>query len=149
MQNLKNTFCLMETSNLYSIFKKHPKLLGIINPYGLSKHMGANMIPKNHLSFTALTSSYYGRISTKTFEEVGKSPLWHFVWLVRQPRLSWVVVYTVHYEQGRNRVRPRFFDQVGHQTINASRRNKYFFTKYLNHEQSRQKLSTFLVNEVL
>ena len=27
----------METSNLYSIFKKHPKLLGIINPYGLSK----------------------------------------------------------------------------------------------------------------
>ena len=26
-------------------------------------------------------------------------------------------------------VRPRFFDQVGHQTINASIGNKYFFTK--------------------
>ena len=42
----------METGNLYFIFKKHPKLLGIINPYGLSKHMCANMIPKNHLSFS-------------------------------------------------------------------------------------------------
>ena len=28
-----------------------------------------------------------------------------------------------------NRVRPRFFDQVGHQTTNASIGNKYFFTK--------------------
>ena len=27
------------------------------------------------------------------------------------------------------RVRPRFFDQVGHQTTNASVGNKYFFTK--------------------
>ena len=27
------------------------------------------------------------------------------------------------------RVRPRFFDQVGHQTTNASIGNKYFFTK--------------------
>ena len=27
------------------------------------------------------------------------------------------------------RVRPRFFDQVGHQTTNASIRNKYFFNK--------------------
>ena len=26
------------------------------------------------------------------------------------------------------RVRPRFFDQVGHQTTNASIGNKYFFT---------------------
>ena len=75
----------------------------------------------------SLTSSYYGRISTKTFEEVGKSPLWHFVWLVRQPRLSWVVVlYTVHYKQGRNRVRPRSFGQVGHQTTNASRKISTF-----------------------
>ena len=28
-----------------------------------------------------------------------------------------------------NRVRPRFFDQVGHQTTNASIGNMYFFTK--------------------
>ena len=53
------------------------------------------------------------------------------------------------------RVRPRFFDQVGHQTTNASSGNRYFFTKYCNrqtyqnYEQSRQKLGTFLVNKVL
>ena len=53
------------------------------------------------------------------------------------------------------RDRPRFFDQVGHQTTNASNGNKYFFTKqchrqtYRNYEQSRQKLDTFLVNRVL
>ena len=29
------------------------------------------------------------------------------------------------------RDRPRFFDQVGHQTTNVSIGNKYFFTKYL------------------
>ena len=28
------------------------------------------------------------------------------------------------------RDRPRFFDQVGHQTTNASIENKHFFTKY-------------------
>ena len=53
------------------------------------------------------------------------------------------------------RVRPRFFDQVGHQTTDASIENKYFFTKkchhqtYQNYEQSQQKLGTFLVNKVL
>ena len=53
------------------------------------------------------------------------------------------------------RVRPRFFDQVGHQTTNASFGNKYFFTKYChrqtyqNYEQRRQKLDTCLVNKVL
>ena len=30
---------------------------------------------------------------------------------------------------GRNRDRPRFFDQVGHQTTNASIGNRLFFTK--------------------
>ena len=30
---------------------------------------------------------------------------------------------------GYTRVRPRFFDQVGHQTTNASIENKHFFTK--------------------
>ena len=34
------------------------------------------------------------------------------------------VSYTLH-----SRDRPRFFDQVGHQTINASIGNKDFFTK--------------------
>ena len=53
------------------------------------------------------------------------------------------------------RVRPRFFNQVGHQTTNASIGNKCFSTKkcqcqtYQNYEQSRQKLGTFLVNKVL
>ena len=53
------------------------------------------------------------------------------------------------------RVRPRLFDQVGHQTTNASVGNKYFSTKYChrqtyqNYEQSRQKLGTFLENKVL
>ena len=42
------------------------------------------------------------------------------------------------------RVRPRFFDQVGHETMYASSRNKHFFTKschhqtYKNYEQSSQ-----------
>ena len=54
-----------------------------------------------------------------------------------------------------DRYRPRFFDQVGHQTMYASMRNKHFFTischhqTYQNYEQSRQKLGTFLENKVL
>ena len=45
-----------------------------------------------------------------------------------------------------NRVRPRFFDQVGHETMCASRGNKHFFTKschrqtYQNYEQPPQSL---------
>ena len=52
------------------------------------------------------------------------------------------------------RVRPRFFDLVGHETMYASSGNKYFFTKschcqiYQNYEQSRQKLGTILENKV-
>ena len=52
------------------------------------------------------------------------------------------------------RVRPRFFDQVGQETMYASSGNKHFFTKsrhrqtYQNYEQSRQKLSTILENKV-
>ena len=52
------------------------------------------------------------------------------------------------------RVRPRFFDQVGQETMYASSGNKHFFTKschrqtYQNYEHSRQKLGTFLVNKV-
>ena len=42
-------------------------------------------------------------------------------------------LYLVSEEKGGhciyNRVRPRFFDQVGHQTTNASIGNKYFFNK--------------------
>ena len=50
----------------------------------------------------------------------------------------------------KSRYRPRFFDQVGHQTTNASIGNRHFFTischrqTYQNYEQSRQKLGTFL-----
>ena len=53
-----------------------------------------------------------------------------------------------------SRVRPRFFDQVGHETMYASSGNKHFFTKschrqtYQNYEQSRQKLGTILENKV-
>ena len=53
------------------------------------------------------------------------------------------------------RYRLRFFDQVGHQTTYAFMGNKHFITKYchrqtyLNYEQSRQKLGTFLENKVL
>ena len=52
------------------------------------------------------------------------------------------------------RVRPRFFGQVGHETMYASSGNKHFFTKpchrqtYQNYEQSRQKLGTILGNKV-
>ena len=53
-----------------------------------------------------------------------------------------------------NRVRPRFFDQVGHETTYASSGNKHFFTKschrrtYQNYEQRRQKLGTILEKKV-
>ena len=53
-----------------------------------------------------------------------------------------------------NRVRPRFFDQVGHEIMYASSGNKHFFTKschcqtYQNYEQSLQKLGTILGNKV-
>ena len=52
------------------------------------------------------------------------------------------------------RVRPRFFDQVGHETMDASSGNKHFFTKSFhrqtcqNYEQNRQKLGTILGNKV-
>ena len=53
------------------------------------------------------------------------------------------------------RVRPRFFDQVGHEIMYASSGNKqHFFSKschrqtYQNYEQSRQKLGTILENKV-
>ena len=53
-----------------------------------------------------------------------------------------------------SRVRPRFFDQVGHETMYASSGNKHFFTKschcqtYQNYEQSRQKLGKILENKI-
>ena len=62
---------------------------------------------------------------------------------------------SANFNNPRPRVRPRFFDQVGHETMYASSGNKHFFTKschrqtYQNYEQSRQKLGTFLVNKVL
>ena len=52
------------------------------------------------------------------------------------------------------RLHSRFFDQVGHEIMNASSGNKHFFTKschrqtYQNYEQSRQKLGTILENRV-
>ena len=52
------------------------------------------------------------------------------------------------------RVRPRYLDQVGHETMYASSGNKHFFTKschrqtYQNYEQSQQKLGTILENKV-
>ena len=55
----------------------------------------------------------------------------------------------------KERDRPRFFDQVGHQTTNASIGNEHFVTKYChrqtyqNYEQSWQKLGTFLENKIL
>ena len=53
-----------------------------------------------------------------------------------------------------SRVRPRFFDQVRHETMYASSGNEHFFTKschgqtYQNYEQSQQKLGTILENKV-
>ena len=47
-----------------------------------------------------------------------------------------------------SRVRPRFFDQVGHKTMDASSGNKHFFTKschrqtYQNYEQPPQTSQT-------
>ena len=44
-----------------------------------------------------------------------------------------------------NRVRPRFFDQVGHESMYASSGNKHFslnLQTYQNYEQSQDKLGT-------
>ena len=48
-----------------------------------------------------------------------------------------LVVYDLH-----NRVRPRFFDQVGHKTKSCHRQT------YQNYKQSRQKLGTFPIDEL-
>ena len=49
------------------------------------------------------------------------------------------------------RVRPRFFDQVGHETMYASSGNKHFFTKSCHRQtyqkQCQQKLGTILENQ--
>ena len=53
------------------------------------------------------------------------------------------------------RFRPRFFDQVGHETMNASSGNKHFFTKschrktYQNYEQrtTSWKISNFVLSK--
>ena len=70
-------------------------------------------------------------------------------WLEFVLILMWYVICKFYI-----RVRPRFFDQVGHETMYASSGNKHFFTKschrqtYQNYEQSRQKLGTILENKV-
>ena len=48
------------------------------------------------------------------------------------------------------RVRPRFFDQVGHETMYASSGNKQFFTKscHLQTYQYSGKLGTILENKI-
>ena len=47
------------------------------------------------------------------------------------------------------RVLSRFFDPVGHETMYASSGNKHRHRQtYRNHEQSQQKLGTFLENKV-
>ena len=67
--------------------------------------------------------------------------------------LHWVSVVCVFMAMP-IKVRPRFFDQVRHETMYAVSGNKYFFTKschhqtYQNYEQSRQKLGTILENKV-
>ena len=41
---------------------------------------------------------------------------------------------SIRIEDVQNRVRPRFFDQVGHETMYASIANKHFFTKSCHRE---------------
>ena len=63
-------------------------------------------------------------------------------------------MYTISSCEMTIRVRLRFFDQVGHETMYASSGNRHFFTKschrqtYKNYEQSRQKLGTILGKKV-
>ena len=63
--------------------------------------------------------------------------------------------YSVQPRTTDTKVRPRFFDQFGHEFMYASSGNKHFFTKschcqtYQNYEQSRQKLGTILGNKYL
>ena len=58
-------------------------------------------------------------------------------------------------QSSQNRDRPRFFDQVGHDTMSAYIENKHFFTKschhqtYQNYEQPAQRLQNFYTFEVI
>ena len=66
---------------------------------------------------------------------------------------NWIHKIT-HFRNLTTRVRPRFFYQVGHETMYASSGNKHFhlilsLQTYQNYEQSLPKLGTFLVNKVL
>ena len=65
-----------------------------------------------------------------------------------------ILLTTITIYRPTSRVRSRFFDQDGRETMYASSGNKHFFTKschrqtYQNYEQSRQKLGTILENKV-
>ena len=81
---------------------------------------------------------------------VSQNLFWHFY-----SNCCFLAKFLAFYDQDSLfRVRPRFFDQVGHETMDAYSANKHFFTKschrqtYQNYEQSRQKLGTILENEV-
>ena len=50
------------------------------------------------------------------------------IFRMKEALKAFPLVY-VEMEPGDARDCPRFFDQVGHQTIDASIENKYFFTK--------------------
>ena len=62
--------------------------------------------------------------------------------------------YSVQPRTTDTKVRPRFFDQFGHETMYASSGNNHFFIKtchcqsYQNYEQSQQKLGTISENKV-
>ena len=50
-------------------------------------------------------------------------------WWYEEKALKYLAIDSSKLIEPKNRVRPRFFDQVGYQTTNASIENKYFFTK--------------------
>ena len=71
-------------------------------------------------------------------------------WWYDEKALKYLAIDSSKLIEPKNRVRPRLFDQVGHQTTYASIVDRHFFTischcqTYQNYEQSRQKLGTFL-----
>ena len=96
-------------------------------------------------NYSAIFCVNFSRKKKKGYERI-------FVFTKSQPvfrcSLSWLYVSKAawHMLQTWSRYRPRFFDQVGHQTMSAFIENKHFFTKsrhgqpYQNYEQPPQNL---------
>ena len=60
--------------------------------------------------------------------------LWHAIQTIEPKNLKIIKLLSYYPYHALARVRPRFFDQVGHEFMYASSGNKHFFTKSCHHQ---------------